>query len=316
MELKKFMTSIDINKTILIGPTGFLGPSFLELNPAWTAVGRSPLPSFLENNFIQISDSNDFKKLDKADFEYVIFLIGSSEHQVLNDWKNSSLALQKNVIPLFNFLSYLKKSDRSVKKVVAFTTMLQYDSNKMILPVSEDQPINKFTNQYVFSKSIAEQVTEFFRNDFPIIDIRVSNVYGPTSLYRPDIVPSLIWKLLQNQSTSVWTKKPIRDFVYVKDVVSAVKKLMTSDFSGPVNVGSGVGSSVGELCRTLESLSQKKIYDENKTVSGHMEYFHDIKLLESITGWKPQFSLEKGLSETYEVMKLFYDKGLGPMERY
>ena len=195
-------------KTILIGPTGFLGPSFLKFDPSITAVGRSILPAGLRNGFVEIGGDLDFSPLDDLEFDNVIFLIGSSDHKILN--AHPTMAIEKNVLALSRFLSYLKKSGRNVNKIINFTTMLQYDSSKMKIPCNESQPRNPYVNNYVMSKFVSELITEQYRDTFPIIDVRISNVYGPTSLYRPDIVPSLIWKLLETGEASVWNMSPKR----------------------------------------------------------------------------------------------------------
>ena len=79
--------------TILIGPTGFLGPAFLESEPSIIAVGRSSLPEHLTNDFVQINGELDFSCLDEIKFKNVIFLIGSSDHSVLNS--HPTLAIKK-----------------------------------------------------------------------------------------------------------------------------------------------------------------------------------------------------------------------------
>ena len=81
------------NKTILIGPTGFMGPSFLEKDPSITAVGRSKLPNHLDNDFFYIKDDTDFSRLNSLEFDNVIFLIGSSDHHILNN--HPTLAIEK-----------------------------------------------------------------------------------------------------------------------------------------------------------------------------------------------------------------------------
>ena len=55
------------NKTILIGPTGFLGPSFLEKDPSIIAVGRSVLPDHLTNEYFHIDSDEMFHMLDNLD---------------------------------------------------------------------------------------------------------------------------------------------------------------------------------------------------------------------------------------------------------
>jgi len=294
--------NLEINKkTILIGPTGFLGPSFLKFDPFITAVGRSNLPVGLTNRLVKIGSNLDFSPLDDLEFDNVIFLIGSSDHKMLNS--HPTMAIEQNVLALSRFLNYLKQSKRNVNKIVNFTTMLQYDSSKMNIPCNESQPRNPYVNNYVMSKFVSELITEQYRDTFPIIDVRISNVYGPTSLYRPDIVPSLIWQLLETGEASVWNMSPKRDFIFVEDAVTAVLKLINSSYSGPVNLGSGVSSSVRELCAYLESLSGIQITDQGIGVSGHMEFCQDLSLIKEIINWEPQFDLAQGLEKTYKEME-------------
>lgn len=294
------------SKTILIGSTGFLGPAFLKMDPSIVAVGRSALPSDLYNEFVEIGSDLDFSPLDNVNFENVIFLIGSSDHKILN--AHPTMALEKNVLALVSFLTYLKTSGRKVNKVINFTTMLQYDSAKMIIPCDETQPRNPSVNNYVMSKYVSELITAQYRDSFPIIDVRISNVYGPTSLYRPDIVPSLIWQLLETGEGSVWNMSPKRDFIFVEDAVTAVLKLINTSFSGAVNLGSGVSSSVKELCACLEGISGIRISDQGIPVSGHMEFCQDISLIKTLTDWEPQFNLARGLEKTYKEMQSIYQQ--------
>lgn len=291
-------------KTILIGPTGFLGPSFLEKDENIIAVGRSK-PIFLKNEFFHIENDLDFKKLDQLKFDNVIFLIGSSDHHVLNS--NPTLALEKNTLALSRFLWYLKDSKREVNKIINFTTMLQYDTNRMELPCNEEQPRNPTANNYVLSKYVSELITEQHRDEFSIIDVRISNVYGPTKLIRPDIVPSLIWSILSKNEASVWTKKPERDFIFVDDAIDAVLKLLNCDYSGPANLGSGIPSSVKTLCKILEDISGVMIADQKLNVPGHMKFYQDISLIKNLINWSPKHSLREGLTKTFNIMKEYYN---------
>jgi nucleoside-diphosphate-sugar epimerase len=153
---------------------------------------------------------------------------------------------------------------------------------------------------------MAEQVSQLYRKIFNIIDIRLSNVYGPTHLIRPDLIPTILYQIFsENKTVSVWTKKPVRDFVYVKDVVDAIMLLLNTDFSGPINVGSGIGRSVGEVCDIIENLCHKKILTDDIPVTGHMKYVHDLTLLNSLIPYNPT-DLEKGLRDTVDYMNQNY----------
>ena len=181
--------------------------------------------------------------------------------------------------------------------------MLQYNTKSMKLPCKENEERNPLVNNYVFSKYVAELLTEQYRDLFSIIDIRLSNVYGPTILRRPDLIPTLMWKILDKEKNiEVWTKLPKRDFVFIQDVIDSIMLLLKSDYSGPLNIGSGTMNSVGDICDILSELSDITITDLEKPVSGHMEYVHDLTLVQDIINWKPKYSLKDGLSQTFNQM--------------
>ena len=66
--------------------------------------------------------------------------------------------------------------------------MLQYDTSKMKLPCDELQPRNPLVNNYVMSKYMSEMITAQHRDEFNIIDVRISNVYAYTLLIRTSII--------------------------------------------------------------------------------------------------------------------------------
>ena len=298
------MNSEKNKKTILIGPTGFLGPAFLRADPSITAVGRSDLPVGLTNKLVKISSDLDFSPLDELEFQDVIFLIGSSDHKILN--AHSTMAIEKNVLALSTFLQYLKKSDRRVNKIINFTTMLQYDSSKMNIPCDENQPRNPYVNNYIMSKFISELITEQYRDTFPIIDIRISNVYGPTSLYRPDIVPSLIWQLLETGEASVWNMSPKRDFIFVDDIVRGLLACALKGKPGEsYNLASGVDTTILELAKEIIEFTGSKskiVYKDLPKDDPHRRK-PDISLAIKKLNWIPKYDLDYGLMQTIKYFK-------------
>lgn len=288
-----------MSQTVLFGGSGFLGPIILEKYPDIVSIGRSPLPAHLTNTHILLSNLDDLKVLDSLDFDKVIFLIGSSNHHVINTLP--SMGLEFNVLPLKKILFYLQK--RKIKKFICFTTILLYDVNKMKLPVDETQSLNPYINDYVFSKYLSEEVVKFYSGRIPSIIVRFSNIYGPTRLVRPDLVPTLIQKALSPSDVSVWNTRPVRDFLYTPDAADAIVKLLNTDYTGPINLGTGMSVSVGHIVEILENLSGRKIKDLNKPVSGPMNFVCDISRIKRLTDWEPKHSIEEGLSETYKIMK-------------
>ena len=287
------------SKTILFGGSGFLGPIILEQYPDIVSVGRTPPPAYIKNKHIQLDNLNDLSVLDSLNFDKVIFLIGSSNHHQINTLP--VMGIDYNVIPLKKILFYMQR--RTLKKFVCFTTILLYDINKMKLPVDESQPIDPYINDYVFSKYLSEEVVKFYKDKVPTIIVRFSNIYGPTKLIRPDVVPTLIQGVLSPNEVVVWNTKPVRDFLYLDDATEAIVKLMETEYTGIVNLGTGKSVSIGRIVEILEKLSGKKIIDLKKDVSGPMNFQCDISLITKLTGWQPKHTIEEGLRFTYERMK-------------
>lgn len=290
--------------TILFGGSGFLGPIILELYPKIISVGRSRPAVFISNRHVHIDDIGDLSVLNSLDVEKVIFMIGNSNHHFLN--ATSMAGIEYNFLPLKKALYYFSK--RSIRKFIAFSTILLYDVNKIRLPVDESQPINPYINEYVFSKYVAEEVTKLYRQ-VPVINIRLSNIYGPTKLVRPDLVPTLIQEVFSPHTVEVWSVKPERDFIYVKDAAHAIVRLLDTDYVGHLNLGTGKMNSVGKVVEIIERLSEKKIKVLNKPVNGPMQFVCDISLVSKLTGWKPSYTLEQGLSETFSIMKTYATEG-------
>ena len=288
-----------MSKTILFGGSGFFGPAILEKNQEIISVGRTKPPLNLKNKHINLNNLEDFSVLDNVDFDKVIFLIGSSNHHEIN--LKATMGVDFNVYPMVKILSYLKK--RNIKKFICFTTILLYDQKKMILPVDESQLTNPYINDYVFSKYLSEQIVKLHEKHIPSIIVRLSNIYGYTKLRRPDLVPTIMQDIFSKEKISIWSDLPKRDFIFTEDAADAVLKLLDTDFTGVLNLGTGKMNSIKSITEIIEKLSGKKIISENKKVSGPLEFIADISKIKKITGWSPKYSLKEGLIKTYNIMK-------------
>ena len=287
-----------MKKTILFGGSGSFDPIILKKYPNIISVVRTKPPKDLINKHIHITNLNNLKKLDKINFDKVVFLIGSSNHHIIN--KNINIGIEYNFNPMIKIMEYLK--NKKIKKFICFTTILLY-KKKSNRRVSEKDEINPYENNYIFSKHLLEEVVNFYKNKIPSIIIRLSNIYGYSKLIRPDLVPTLMQKVFKKKKIYVWSDKPIRDFIFAEDAADAVVKLLNSRFTGVINVGSGKSNSVKNLIGIISKYSNKKIETLNKKVTGPYKFLTNINLLTKITKWVPKYTLEKGLYKTFNIMK-------------
>lgn len=286
--------------TILFGGSGFLGDVLLRENPDVISVGRTKPSSDIKNGHVQMDSIDDLSILDDLEIDNVIFFIGNSNHHLLN---NSCMdGIEYNVLPLKKALNYFQH--RKINKFVCLTSILLYGNEPKGRPVNESDDVHPFTNEYIFSKFLAEQVVGYYlHKGMNIINIRISNIYGATTLMRPDLVPMLMYDALTKENPTVWNTLPERDFVFASDAADAIIKLMKTDFTGVLNLGSGKMHSVGDVVKIVEELSGKKIESLNKPVTGVMKFVTDISLINKLTGWTPTHTLKEGLEKTFTTMK-------------
>ena len=293
-----------MTKTLLFGGSGFFGPVILSKDINIISVGRTKPPSYCKNKHIQIDNLDELYKLDEIEFDKVIFLIGSSNHHEIN--LNIDMGIDFNVYPLNKALEYFSK--KKLKKFICFTTILLYDQKKLVIPVDETQDINPYANKYIFSKYLSEEIVKFYQNTVPSIIVRLSNIYGYTELKRPDLIPTIMQDVFEKEKVEIWSNKPKRDFIFTEDAAEAVLKILDTDFTGIVNLGSGKMSSLKLISEIIEDLSGKKIISKNQLVSGPMEFNTNIKRISEVTGWEPKFDIKKGLEKTFKIMKSYYSK--------
>ena len=293
-----------MTKTLLFGGSGFFGPVILSKDKNIISVGRTKPPSYCKNKHIQIDNLDELNKLDELEFDKVIFLIGSSNHHEIN--LNIDMGIDFNVYPLNKALDYFSK--KKLKKFICFTTILLYDQKKLVIPVDETQDINPYANKYIFSKYLSEEIVKFYQNKVPSIIVRLSNIYGYTELRRPDLIPTIMQDVFEKEKVEIWSNKPKRDFIFTEDAAEAVLKILDTDFTGIVNLGSGKMSSLKLISEIIEDLSGKKIISKNQPVSGPMEFNTNIKRISEVAGWEPKFDIKKGLEKTFKIMKSYYSK--------
>lgn len=288
--------------TILFGGSGFLGPYILSRHPEMVSVGRSQPTT--ANRHIPIASLDDLSVLDGVEFDSVIYIVGNTDHHTLDREtipRGEATAFDYHTLPLVRTLEQLKI--RPLRKFIHFSTVLIYDEGRLTLPVSEAAPINPYKGRYVLSKYLAEEACRYYSRWVPIVNIRMSNLYGPTPLERFDLIHVLSRQLLTEGRGEVWSTRPARDFIYVEDAARAIVDILHTDYCGTLNLGTGTMTRVDEITAVLEDESGIPISDLGRAVTGPAEFCCDTAALRRLIGWQPAWSTERGVRETYRRMR-------------
>ena len=114
--------------------------------------------------------------------------------------------------------------------------------------------------------------------------------------------------VLNKDEVTIWNDKPKRDFIFTEDAADAILKLINTDYTGIINLGTGEMNSIKTITNEVKKLSGKNIISLDKPVSGPMELSVDITLTKKLINWSPKFSLKEGLKKTYDIMRSYHQK--------
>lgn len=157
-----------------------------------------------------------------------------------------------------------------------------------------------------WAKRMGELQAEAYKIEYgwkDIVIVRPANIYGPYDNFDPEnamVIPSLIRRALEGENPFVvWGDgSAVRDFIHVRDVVKGILLAMEKSPPGPLNLGSGGGTSIKELVEIIVSNLDEKpkvIWDTSKP-SGDRKRVLDITRARKM-GFEPAVFLEEGIKE-------------------
>ncbi|HYM94892.1 MAG TPA: NAD-dependent epimerase/dehydratase family protein [Chitinophagaceae bacterium] len=171
-------------------------------------------------------------------------------------------AFKVNIEGTFNVLEACVKNN--VKKLIYSSSASVY-GDAVEVPMTESHPYNN-KNFYGATKIAGEAMCTAFNDRYklPVIGLRYMNVYGPgqdqTAVYT-GVVPIMLNKIDTNEPPVInGDGSQAYDFIYVEDVAKCNVAALKSDMDfGFYNVGTGVQTSIRDLCDTILRLKKSKL---------------------------------------------------------
>ncbi len=237
--------------------------------------------------------------LRPGDVEGVIHL--AAMINIVEVMENPQRALDVNVKGTLNVLEFARRFD--IERIVFASSVAVYGEPRY-LPIDEQHPLDP-ANLYGETKLMAERLLWRYQRDYGLkpIALRYFNVYGPRM--RPGPYAGVIYRFIE---ALLGGKKPViygdgrqtRDFVYVGDVAGANVRALEASYTGPVNIGTGVETSINKLYRILCSIvgyCPEPVYAPPRPGDVRRSRA-SIKLAGEKLSWRPRISLLNGLRET------------------
>ena len=212
-----------------------------------------------------------------------------------------------------NILDEMHK--KGVKKVFYSSSACMYPSHNQEDPdnplMAEDSayPANP-DSEYGWEKLFSERLYMTYAKNYGF-DVRIArfhNIFGPHGSWDngKEKAPAALCRKValckDGGVVDVWGPgNQTRSFLFIDECVEGIQRIMKSDYTKPVNLGSTRMISINDLVKLIALLNGKNIDIRNiDGPRGVMGRNSDNKLIKEVIGWVPDEDLESGLIKTYK----------------
>lgn len=294
-------------KILIIGGSGFLGFNIIlslkrNRNFKITSISRKT-PKFLKkikNIELIKADLSEPKILEKKignkNFDIIMNFGGNIEHSNKIQTEKSHFKVCKNLVDFF------KK--KKVSLFIQAGSSMEYGNLK-----SPNNEKSKCKPNSIYGKSKFKSTNYIIKKSkFRYVILRLYQIYGPHQKINR-VIPLAIKNLLQGKIFKTSSGNQVRDFLYVSDFVSLIKKIITIKKikSGIYNAGSGKQTSLKTLVNKIGVLIKNGKIEYNAISMRKNEpkfLYPSIKKIKKGFNWRPQINIFSGLKKTIS----FYEK--------
>lgn len=238
-----------------------------------------------------------------ADVDAVIHLAGLAAVGPSFDQPQTYIDL--NSAMLTYMAEHYLKAERKPRIIVVSSGAIY--SPEQTMPLTEDSVIG-FTSPYAVSKVLVENQCQYYRNrGLDCVIVRPFNHIGPGQL-EGFLVPDVTAQLKERDSITVGNISTRRDYTDVRDIARAYRLLATTEnlYHTTYNACSGISRSGEEIVNIIKNVCQKPDavvnIDQSKVrPTDPAEIYGDSSALHADTGWTPEITLEKTLSDCVQA---------------
>lgn len=165
-------------------------------------------------------------------------------------------------------------------------------------------------SEYGWEKLFSERLYLSFHRNYGM-QVRVArfhNIFGPEGTWRggkekaPAAICRKVAEAPDGGEIEMWGDgKQTRSFLYIEECVEAVRRMMNSDFIGPVNIGSEEMVTINQLAELTMDVAGKQLTIKHVPgPTGVRGRNSDNRLIKAKLGWEPTMKLRDGIEKTYK----------------
>ena len=213
----------------------------------------------------------------------------------IEGFKDEKLQLETEVMGISNILHANKELDAKIVFMSSLFAIGHFDH-----AVTENSHLAPITN-YGVGKATGEHLVRAFAKKYGII--RTTSLYGLGDIINR--APQIIIERALGSSGNLWINKaPLLDFIYVKDLVEGVKKVIFHKKNETFNISGGKALTLIDFVKTVESCTGKKMDYEVRSVNDRTRrgtLVNDKARL--VLNWQPRYDLTSGIKDTLNLYR-------------
>ena len=321
-------------KYLIVGAGGFIAGHITKklLDEGNIIIAADIKPKkFWFQNFV---DAQSYDEIDMKDYNNCVNMTNNVDYVInmacnmggMGFIENNKTECMLSVLINTNLLraSLINKVKKFFFSSTACVYNIQKQEKAFIKGLKEEDAYPAMPEDgYGWEKLFSERMCRHFMEDYGL-EIRIAryhNVYGPMGTFdggREKVPAALCRKI----ATAVLSKKneieiwgdgeQTRSFLFINDCVEGTLRLLNSNHSEPINIGSDEQVSINQMADIIEkiagikNLKRNYLLDKPKGVRGRSSNNENaIKIL----NWQNQVSLKDGLAKTYNWIYSELKKG-------
>jgi len=312
---------MSIKTALVLGAGGFIGSHLvrrLKKDGYWVRGVDLKLPEFSEteaDDFI-VGDLRDIifcKQVIDKSFDEVYQLaadMGGAGFVFTGD--NDAHIMHNSAMINLNVLELCKDYVPSLK-IFYSSSACMYPEHNQLDPdnpnCAEDSayPANP-DSEYGWEKLFSERLYKAYERNYGL-EVRIAryhNIFGEEGTWaggREKAPAAMCRKVVEaNSEIEMWGDgKQTRSFLYIDECVEGTIRLMGSDYSDPVNIGSEEMVTINELAKKVMRIAGKEL--DIKQIAGPEGVRgrnSENSLIQEVLDWYPSLPLDEGLTKTYD----------------
>ena len=323
---------------LVTGGAGFIGANFVL---DWLAASDEPVVNLDKLTYagnlqnlasIATSGRHVFVQGDIGDYELVLGLLTRHEIRAVVNFAAESHVdrsihgpgefIQTNIVGTFHLLEAARAYWNTLTgEQKAQFRFLHVSTDEVYGSLERDDPPFSESNRYEpnspysASKAASDHLVRAYHHTYglPVLTTNCSNNYGPYH-FPEKLIPLVIHNALAGKPLPIYGDgQQVRDWLYVKDHCSAIRRVLEAGRVGEVyNVGGWNEKPnlevVQTLCTILDELQPRADGQPYKSQITYVQdrpghdrrYAIDARKLERELGWKPAETFESGIRKTVE----------------